>query len=291
MSYKLAEGTAIDFVAIKVKDIEAEIAFYKSVLGLNLLREENGMAFIGIKEQKKALLCLVEQVDGLPSQTSHNGLFYFAIRVPNRQDLAEIYQHLMKLKYPLQAVSDHGHSEMLYLQDPEFNGIKIYWDKPKSAWDYHVEGGFDSVIRHLDTEELVKEAKAEFTHMPNDTRMGHVHLNVEDLEISQDFYENILGLHLTSAKFPSVRYLAVGDYHQHISMNTFNKVKAADNSDEHLGLDFIAFKIDDVEVIRDLDAHLAAINADYFYNKGKKVLQIDDPNGIHVWFHLYDIKK
>ena len=291
MSYQLKLDTALDFVAIKVKDIEAVISFYKSVLGLDLLREENGMAFIGIKEQKKSLICLVEDLEGLPSETNHNGLFYFGLQVPSRQALAEIYQHLLTIKYPIQTVSDLGFSEAIYLKDPEFNGIKVYWDKPQGEGKNRLTGTMDQIMQHLDTRELLAEAKEAFSHIPNDSRIGHVHLNVVDLDESQRFYESVLGLNLTSTAFPSLRYLAAGDNYQHITLNTFNHAEADDNRDENLGLDYIAFKVNTVEEIRALNQHLSQLDVEYFYNKGKKIIQVDDPNGIHVWFHLYDFKK
>ena len=291
MGFRLKDSTAFDFVALKVQDLDASLEFYKNTLGLDLLREENGMAFIGIKEPRKPLLCLVDHRDGTPDKMNHNGLFYFALRLPTRQSLAEVYQHLLDLKYPMQAVSNQGHSEVIYLKDPEFNGIKLYWDKPQAEWDYHTDGSMDMILEHLDTRELLAAAQEPFSHMPAETRVGHVHLNVVDLEESQRFYERVLGLRLTSAKFPSLRYLAVGDYHQHVTINTFHQVKKNVSNDDNLGLDYIAFKIETPEEMLVLEEHLTSLDVPHYFNEGKKIIQLDDPNGIHVWFHLNDFKK
>ena len=35
---------------------------------------------------------------------------------------------------PLEGASDHGVSEALYLDDPDGNGVELYWDRPKEEW-------------------------------------------------------------------------------------------------------------------------------------------------------------
>ena len=291
MSFKLKEGSIVDIVALKVKDIEKEIDFFKDLLGLDLLREENGMAFIGIKETKKSLICLLEKPDGVVSETSRNGLYHMALLLPTRKDLSELFQHLLKRDYPIVGLSDNGHSEAIYLKDPEYNGIKLYADKPRAEWDFHTEGTMDGVLSRLDSQSLLAESAAEFSGIPTETRLGHVHLNVADLEASQSFYVDTLGLTLTSKAFPSLRYLAVGDYHQHIAINTLNQITADDHDDENFGLDYIGFKVTTLEELMALKDHLESLGQEIYYNKGKQILRIDDPNGIHILFHFDDVKK
>lgn len=291
MSYKLNEETKLALVALKVKDIDKEVDFFKSILGLDVMREENGMAFLGVKEAKKTFICLLEKEDGMPSETSHNGLYHFGILLPERRDLSALYQHLLKMDYPIVGMSDLGHSEVIYLKDPEFNGIKISWDKPKEEWDYHTEGTMDSVLGRLDTQSLLAEATESFSKLPLEAGLGHVHLNVADLEASQQFYTDVLGFKLTSAAFPSLRYLAAGDYHHHIAINTFNQINVEDQDDENFGLDYLSFKLATETELVALQEHLIQLNQHFFYNKGKQILEIDDPNGIHVWFHVKDVKK
>lgn len=291
MSFKLTKGSYVDMVALKVMDLENEIKFYQEVLGLDILREENGMAFMGVKATKKTLLCLIEQEAGKVNEDSRNGLYHLALLVPSRKDLSEIYQHLLKLNYPIVGLSDQGHSEAIFIKDSEYNGIKIYCDKPQSEWDYHTEGPMDSILNRLDSESLLKESQEVFEKLPGGTYVGHVHLNVVDLEKSQYFYEKMLGLNLTSKAFPSLRYLAVADYHQHIAMNTFNQVTLGDHDDDNFGLDYISFKVTDLATLEALNTHLNEFDVPFYYNKGKKVIQIDDPNKIHILFHVDVIKK
>ncbi len=60
--------------------------------------------------------------------------------------------------------------------------------------------------------------------IPPDVRIGHVHLRVVDLDRSTAFYRDVLGFRVTvngqPRGLPAV-FLAAGDYHHHIALNTF----------------------------------------------------------------------
>ena len=58
------------------------------------------------------------------------GLFHTAILYPTRKDLAIILNRLNEHGYPVTGTADHGVSEAIYLEDPDGNGVELYWDKP-----------------------------------------------------------------------------------------------------------------------------------------------------------------
>jgi catechol 2,3-dioxygenase len=72
-------------------------------------------------------------------------------------DLAVIYDRLRKAGYPLTGASDHGVSEALYLNDPDQNGVELYWDRPKEQWQYHADGSIVMYTRALDLDDLLQE--------------------------------------------------------------------------------------------------------------------------------------
>ena len=80
-----------------------------------------------------------------------------AIRYPTRAALADAFQRLMKSGIELDGASDHGVSEALYLHDPDFNGIELYWDRPKKEWPRNREGGIEMVTEPLDLDNLLRE--------------------------------------------------------------------------------------------------------------------------------------
>ncbi len=87
------------------------------------------------------------------------GLFHTAILYPTRKDLAFIFDRLVKANYPLTGASDNGVSEAIYLNDPDENGVELYWDRPKEQWPAKPDGSLEMYTKSLDLEGLLKELK------------------------------------------------------------------------------------------------------------------------------------
>lgn len=94
---------------------------------------------------------------GAPAPANSAGLYHVAILFPERKDLAMIFKRLLEADYPLTGASDHGVSEAIYLNDPDGNGIELYWDKPRDQWPSTSEGGIDMYTEALDWRDLLKE--------------------------------------------------------------------------------------------------------------------------------------
>lgn len=92
-----------------------------------------------------------------PASKRSAELFHTAILYPTRRDLAAILQRLQSVGYPLTGAADHGVSEALYLDDPDQNGVELYWDRPREAWPTRADGGIDMYTRPLDLENLLVE--------------------------------------------------------------------------------------------------------------------------------------
>ena len=86
------------------------------------------------------------------------GLFHAAIRYPTRKALADALRRLVDAGVPLDGASDHGVSEALYLQDPDGNGLELYWDRPREAWPRDAAGSIAMVSEPLDVSSLLSEA-------------------------------------------------------------------------------------------------------------------------------------
>ncbi|HMJ48523.1 MAG TPA: glyoxalase, partial [Ferruginibacter sp.] len=83
--------------------------------------------------------------------------FHTAILFPTRKDLAIIYDRLRRAIYPFTGFADHGVSEALYLNDPDENGVELYWDKPKEQWPMNPDGSLNMYTKALDLEDLLTE--------------------------------------------------------------------------------------------------------------------------------------
>ena len=85
------------------------------------------------------------------------GLFHTAFLYPTRKDLAMILNRLLEANYPLTGASDHGVSEALYLDDPDGNGVELYWDRPRDKWPSQPDGSLDMYTRRLNLDGLLAE--------------------------------------------------------------------------------------------------------------------------------------
>jgi catechol 2,3-dioxygenase len=93
-----------------------------------------------------------------PAPVRAAGLYHSDILYPTRKDLDIILKRLVETKYPLTGASDHGVSEAIYLDDPDGNGVELYWDRPKEKWPVDANGKLNMVTEPLDLEELLSLA-------------------------------------------------------------------------------------------------------------------------------------
>jgi catechol 2,3-dioxygenase len=92
-----------------------------------------------------------------PAQQRSVGLFHTAILYPTRKDLAVILKRLLDTEYPLTGLSDHGVSEAIYLNDPDGNGVELYWDRPRETWPRDAKGELHMFTEALDLKGLLAE--------------------------------------------------------------------------------------------------------------------------------------
>ena len=157
-NYKLPEQTRIGHVHLKVSDLPRALDFYCGLLGFELMQMYgNDAAFVsaGGYHHHIGLNTWYSKNAG-PAPVHSTGLFHTAILYPERKDLAEALRRLREANYPLSGASDHGVSEALYLDDPDRNGVELYWDRPKEMWPRNPDGSLEMFSRPLDLESLLK---------------------------------------------------------------------------------------------------------------------------------------
>ena len=119
-----------------MSDIERALAFYRDVLGFDVMqRYGDQAAFISAGGYHHHLgLNTWESKGGAPPPRGTTGLFHVAIRYPDRKTLAQAVKAVVDAGVPLSGASDHGVSEAIYLHDPDQNGIELYRDRPRDQW-------------------------------------------------------------------------------------------------------------------------------------------------------------
>jgi catechol 2,3-dioxygenase len=157
--YTLPAQTRIGHVHLKVSDLQRSIDFYCGLLGFELMMRYGAeAAFVSAGGYHHHIGLNTWYSKGQPpaAETSP-GLFHTAILYPQRKDLAVALRRLLDAGYPLTGASDHGVSEALYLDDPDHNGVELYWDRPRDQWPKDAEGKLTMFTHRLDIQGLLAE--------------------------------------------------------------------------------------------------------------------------------------
>jgi catechol 2,3-dioxygenase len=152
-------GTVVGHVHLKVSDLDRALDFYVGVLGFELMaRMGPDAAFISAGGYHHHIgLNTWTSRGGAPPPPGTTGLFHTAIRYPTRGALADALRRVAEAGIPLSGASDHGVSEALYLNDPDQNGVELYWDRPESEWPKDENGNLVMYTAPLDVESLAHE--------------------------------------------------------------------------------------------------------------------------------------
>jgi catechol 2,3-dioxygenase len=157
--YTIPALARIGHVHLKVSDLERSLAFYRDLLGFELVTMYGDQAaFISAGGYHHHIGLNTWHSRGAePASQNAPGLYHTAIVYPTRKDLAFIFRRLADAKYPLTGASDHGVSEALYLNDPDQNGVELYWDRPKALWPVRADGSIEMYTRPLNLQTLANE--------------------------------------------------------------------------------------------------------------------------------------
>ncbi len=159
--YVVPAGTRIGHVHLKVADLQRAMDFYCGLLGFELVMMYGAdAAFISAGGYHHHIGLNTWHSKGAPpAPTRSAGLYHTAILYPTRRDLAVVLNRLLEAKYKLSGASDHGVSEALYMNDPDGNGVELYWDKPREVWPTQADGkGINMYTNALDLQDLLAEA-------------------------------------------------------------------------------------------------------------------------------------
>ena len=159
--YKIPAQTRIGHVHLKVSDIQKSLGFYGGLLGFEVqMMYGDQAAFISAGGYHHHIgLNTWHSKGASPAPEYAPGLYHTAILYPERKDLAAILQRLIDAKYPITGASDHGVSEAIYLDDPDGNGVELYWDRPRDKWPVNESGEMTMFTRSLNIPGLLAELK------------------------------------------------------------------------------------------------------------------------------------
>jgi len=217
----LAADTAMGAVTLHVADLDAMTRFYRDAVGLTALEESGARVVLG--RPGRPVVVLEHAPELRHAGPREAGLFHTAILFDTQAALAATV-HSVARAHPglFTGSSDHLVSQAFYFDDPEGNGVELYWDRARSAWSW-VHGSVEMDTLFLDPNAFLREHLTEegiAGPLDGGARVGHVHLSVGDVATARDFYVGTLGFEQTFA-MPTAVFVSAGGYHHHMAMNVW----------------------------------------------------------------------
>jgi catechol 2,3-dioxygenase len=223
MTVRLAADTAMGAVTLNVADLDAMTAYYRDAVGLEVLAAEGPRVTLG--RAGRAIIVL-DHTPSLRHAAPHEaGLFHTAILFDTEEALAAaVYSVAQKHPGTFTGSSDHLVSKAFYFDDPEGNGVELYWDRDRSEWSW-THGTVEMATLFLDPNAYLRE------HMTDralagpgfgTAQVGHVHLSVGDVAAASEFYVSKLGFDRTTEIPGQAVFVSAGGYHHHMAMNVWN---------------------------------------------------------------------
>ncbi len=251
-----------------VKDLKTVKDFYTTYVDLEVLDTEDEVVILGHDNRE---IIALEQSDYTVASAGSAGLYHNAIVFSSRGELARKVQKLIAEKPELYVgTADHLVSEAFYFNDPEGNGLELYFDKDKSVWQWE-NGKIKMGSEYIDPAAYIQQYASEYES--TEKHMGHVHLKVGSIEQAKEFYVTALGFDIT-ADMGSALFVSVGGYHHHLGLNMWESAGAGKRSSS-LGLKSFELILDSEKDVTSLKKRLDDHGIDYKEVEG--AVRILDP--------------
>jgi catechol 2,3-dioxygenase len=246
MTDLLAATTMMGAVTLDVADLDAMTRYYVEGVGLDVLATAPATTTVG--RGAVASLVLRHSSELQRASRSAAGLYHSAVLFDSRAALAAaVYSVATRYPTSFTGSSDHLVSQAFYFDDPEGNGVELYWDRPRSDW------AWDGSSVRMATLPLDPNAFLQ-QHLRDDARplglaeVGHVHLKVGDIAAAHGFYVDVLGFEVTARFGEQALFVSAGGYHHHVGMNTWES-RGAGPRTPALGLGQVALRLPDADAL------------------------------------------
>lgn len=271
----LAVDTAMGAVTLNVADLDAMTAYYRDAVGLDVLTAEGPVVTLGRGPRP---IVVLEHAPALRHAAPHEaGLYHTAILFDSQSDLAAaVYSVARAHPGSFTGSSDHLVSQAFYFDDPEGNGVELYWDRDRSTWSW-THGRVEMNTLFLDPNAFLKEHLTEQAlagEMSGNARVGHIHLSVGDVASAREFYVGRLGFDETADYRGQALFVSAGGYHHHMAMNVWTS-KGAGRRQRTLGLGRVDIVVPTADDLGQLDERLT-----HFGQQTRdtgSALEFDDP--------------
>lgn len=254
-------------VELWVRDIEKVARFYEALVGLEILEETKKEVVLGFGT--RSVVKLVERKDLMPAMRGSAGLYHLAIVFESRAGVAQAVERILQTAPDFfTGTADHLVSEAFYFNDPEGNGVELYFDKDPRTWEWK-DGRVVMGAVYIDPVRYIATFGSRIGGLGR--KLGHVHLKVGNIVEARKFYVDLLGLKIT-AEMGTALFVSDGTYHHHVGMNVWDS-SGAGKRGETLGLGKWEVVVSG-EGVRILKGRLG--EAKYEFEEVERGIEIDD---------------
>lgn len=254
-----------------VSDLPAMTRYYCDIVGLSVIESSTRSVTLGNRHTSVIRLAAKPNLAFAPPRSA--GLFHNAIVFDSKGDLARAAGNtLLQRPQSFVGTGDHLVSEAFYFNDPENNGLELYFDRPQDTWQWQ-NGRVKMDTLYIDPTDYINRYASGLTG--NQIKLGHVHLKVGDIADARKFYVNILGFAIT-ATAPGVMFVSIGGYHHHLALNTWLS-EGTGVRQQTLGLSEISISLNAAEDINQLAVRLESYGRAFLLTG--KILRVGDPWG------------
>lgn len=268
-------------VTLNVADLDAMTAYYRDGVGLDVLSADGARVALGRAGGggSREIVVLVQTPQLRHAGPHEAGLFHTAILFDSEAALAAAVYSVARMRPgSFTGSSDHLVSKAFYFDDPEGNGVELYWDRDRSTWSW-VHGQIEMSTLFLDPNAFLQEHLTERGLEGagwGEAKVGHVHLSVGDIATAREFYVDRLGWEQTIEIGGQALFVSAGKYHHHMAMNVWNS-RGAGRRQPTLGLGQVGIVVpsaDDLGAVTERMTHYGLPARD-----DGRVVSVDDPWG------------
>jgi catechol 2,3-dioxygenase len=216
-------------VHLDVSDRDRSVAFWAGLIGLQVLSTAESEVRLGVEGRE---LLVLHPGASTPTPRGHSGLYHLALHLPSEAEFARVLLRIAQADYP-QAPTDHIMHWATYLADPDGIGLELSFETLDRFSHYTSAGGRPAVVDNqgqlrsavdqLDLQEVISflPDRELGQPLPEQTRVGHIHLHVSDLQNSADFYRNVVGFipNMQEPLFGMADMQAGGSFPHRIALN------------------------------------------------------------------------
>lgn len=272
----LAADTTMGAVTLKVAGLDRMTGYYTQGVGLDLISQNGDLSVLGRGGIPTLVLQYAPELKHASATAA--GLFHTAFLFSERSDLAaSVYSIARKYPNTFTGSSDHFVSNAFYFDDPEGNGVELYWDTGRDTWEWN-NGSVKMGTVYLDPNRFLQENLTEDgltqATTEGDTTVGHVHLKVGDIQTAKVFYVDTVGFETTIEYGTQALFVSAGGYHHHLGMNTWHSSGAGARTPA-LGLGEVSITVPTQDELGSLGERLTSRGVQ-FAREGDE-LRFDDP--------------